>query len=220
MKRLLPLLSCALLAAAAPSAFGQAPGSGARFGFELRLGGVALDDDGWDDSVGGFGDIGLMAWDSREIFGLWIGVGGQGATYRWKDDWGEVESDILAVPFGASVLLRGDLGGGIALRAEAGARYVSMDIDDWDDDHYHHHHRRLYDDRDRYYHPDRYLDVDDTSLAVVALQLEFDLAPARIAVGGGYQFDLGKPDLSYLDETIGEIDLSGAMFFFSVGVVF
>ncbi|MBQ9727957.1 MAG: hypothetical protein IJV65_10710 [Kiritimatiellae bacterium] len=62
--------------------------------------------------------------------------------------------------------------------------------------------------------------MDDTSLAVVALQLEIDLSPAWIAFGGGYQFDLRKPDIEYLGRPIGEVDLSGALFFVDVGVVF
>ena len=228
MKRTIPLLCLALAAACAlpgraqePQVFSADDGGRPLFGFDIRLGGVAFDKDCWDDSVGGMVDFGLQVWEPSDIFGLWAGVGVQGASYVWEDDWGEVESDIVAVPVGASLLARIPLGGIVALRGEIGARYVAMDIDDWDDDHYHdRHHRRYRDDRDRYYHPDKYLDVDDTSLAVVSLQLEFDLDPAFIAVGGGYQFDLERPDVEYLGEPIGEVDLSGALFFVDVGLVF
>jgi hypothetical protein len=190
------------------------------FGFDIRLGGVAFEKDCWDDSVGGAVDFGLQLWEPSDVFGLWAGIGVQGASYAWEDDWGEVESDIFAVPVGASLLARVPLSDCVDLRGEVGARYVVMDIDDWDDDDYRHHHRRLAYDWDRYHHPDKYLDVDDTSLAVVSLQLEFDLDPAFLAVGGGYQFDLERPDVEYLRRPIGEVDLSGALFFIDVGVVF
>ena len=221
------ILTCALLLLAACALPGRAQDavvfddSGSPlFGFDIRLGGVAFEEDCWDDDVGGAFDFGLQIWEPSGIFGLWAGVGVQSASYLWNDDWGEVESDIVAVPVGASLLARLPLGNVVALRGEIGARYVAMDIDDWDDDDYHRHHRRYYGDRDRYYHPDRYLDVDDTSLAVVSLQLEFDFDPVVLAIGGGYQFDLERPDVEYLDRPIGEVDLSGALFFIDVGLVF
>ena len=225
MKRLLlpALLLC--LAPPAPAQDAAPPQDAARprFGVDVRFGGVAFSRDCWDDDIGAAADFGLTVWEPSGHFGLWFGLGGQGASYEWEDDWGRLESDVLAVPFGASLLARLPLGGGVALRGEAGARYVAMDIDDWDDDYYDRHHRRYRDrERDRYYNPDRYLDVDDTALAVAALQLEFDFAPApvRLAVGGGYQFDLRKPDVEYLHRPIGEVDLSGAFFFASFGVLF
>lgn len=227
MKR--PLLPCLLLAAACvfgaraqePQRF-SADGSGRPLlGFDIRLGGVAFEEDCWDDDVGGAVDFGLQVWEPSGIFGLWAGIGVQTASYAWEDDWGEVESDVVAVPFGASLLARLPLGDVVSLRGEIGARYVSMDIDDWDDDDYYDRHRRhRHSEWDRYRHPDRYLDVDDTSLAVVSLQLEFDLDPAVLAIGGGYQFDLQKPDVEYLDRPIGKVDLSGALFFIDVGLVF
>ena len=225
MKR--PLLPCLLLAAACvfgaraqePQRF-SADGSGRPLlGFDIRLGGVAFEEDCWDDDVGGAVDFGLQVWEPSGIFGLWAGIGVQTASYAWEDDWGEVESDVVAVPFGASLLARLPLGDVVSLRGEIGARYVAMDIDDWDDDR-HDHRRRGYDDRDRYYNPDRYLDVDDTSLAVVSLQLEFDLDPAVLAIGGGYQFDLEKPDVEYMHRPIGKVDLSGAFLYLAFGVEF
>ena len=228
MKSLRTLLPLALVAACALSGraqetqvFSAEDADRPFFGFDIRFGGVAFDQDCWDDSVGGAVDFGLQFWEPSGIFGLWAGIGVQGASYVWEDDWGEVESDIVAVPVGASLLARIPLGDRVGLRGEVGARYVAMDIDDWDDDDYrHHHHHRRYDEWDRYHHPDKYLDVDDTSLAVVSLQLEFDFDPVFLAVGGGYQFDLERPDVEYLDEAIGEVDLSGALFFIDVGLVF
>ena len=222
MKRFLPVVFAAILIPALAHAAGRVGGGSGvpQIGLEARFGGVVFDENCWDDDTGAMADFGLTIWEPSDTFGLWIGVGGQGASYRWEDPWGEVESDVVAVPVGASLLLRLELAAGIALRAEAGARYVAMDIDDWDDNHGHHGRRRRDDEWERYHHPDRYLDVDDTSLAVVALQLEFALDPVRLAVGGGYQFDLEKPDVEYLDRSIGELDLSGAIFFVSVGVFF
>jgi hypothetical protein len=219
---LILLAAAASVRAQEPQRFSAADGR-PLFGFDIRLGGVAFDKDCWDDDVGGAVDFGLQVWDPSGIFGLWAGIGVQGASYVWEDDWGEVESDVVAVPVGASLLARLPLGDVVALRGEIGARYVAMDIDDWDDDdYYEHHHRRWWLDpeRDRYWHPDKYLDVDDTSLAVVSLQLEFDFDPVVLAVGGGYQFDLERPDVEYLDRPIGEVDLSGAFFYFDVGLVF
>lgn len=226
MKRIqVQTLTILLLAAAAACAQEPAPfaaGDSGRpvLGFDVRLGGVAFDKNCWDDSVGAAVDLGLEIWEPSGVFGLWTGFGVQGPSYAWEDDWGEVESDVVAVPVGASLLVRLPLADRVSLRGEIGARYVAMDIDDWDEEDAHHHHRRRYGEWDRYYHPDRYIDVDDTSLTVVSLQLEIDLAPAFLAVGGGYQFDLERPDVEYLDRPIGEVDLSGALFYVATGLVF
>ena len=192
----------------------------ARFGLDMRLGGVALDGDDWKDSVGGFADFGLAFWSADGTIGLWGGVGVQGSTLKWDDGWGPVDTDTIAVPFGGSLFLRGEIAPGVALRLEGGARYVAMDIDDdeWDD--HHHHHRRYRDAYDRYYHPDKYLDIDDTAFAIATLQLEFNFDPVFFGIGGGYQFDLCKPDVKYDGEKIFEVDLSGALFFASFGILF
>lgn len=223
MKRLLPLLPCAvLLAGAAPArAEGAEPDAGdaPRIGVEVRVGGVILDKDYWDDSVGAMADVGLTLWTPDGILGLWAGLGGESATLKWTDPWGTVESDVTAVPVGGSLLLHCGLLPGFAVRAEAGVRYVFTDIDDWDDDHYRRRYRRD-DEWDRYHHPDRYLDVDDTAFAIAALQFEIDVAPLRIGVGGGYQFDLRKADVEYLDRPIGKVDFSGAIVFVDIGLVF
>ena len=159
MKRLPALLACSVLAACALPGRAQEPvvfdDSGRPLlGFDVRLGGVAFDKNCWDDDVGGALDVGLEIWEPGGVFGLWAGFGVQGASYVWEDDWGEVESDVVAVPVGASLLVRCPLGDAFALRGEVGARYVAMDIDDWDDDDHHRHHRRFSDDRDRFYHPE------------------------------------------------------------------
>ena len=162
----------------------------------------------------------MTLWEPNEVLGLWAGFGVQGAELVWDDPWGEVGSDVSAVPVGASLLLRCELSDLIALRGEAGIRYVAMDVEDWDDDYYDRHHRRWGDKRDLYWNPDRYLDVDDTSMAVASLQLEFVLGRGRLFFGGGYQFDLEKPDVTYCDRRIGSVDLSGAFFHLGGGFVF
>ena len=223
---LLPLLlACAAPVVAQDAAEnGPAPESGTGgdsvlVGFEIRVGSVFYDEDGWNDSVGAFGDLALTVWEPNGFLGLWAGFGGQGAELLWEDAWGEVETDVTAVPVGASLLLRCELSERFALRGEIGARYVAMDVEDWDDDYDGHRYRRG-DRRDLYWNPGRYLDVDDTSFAVAALQLEFVQGGGRLAVGGGYQFDLEKPDMEYMHRPIGEVDLSGAFFYLGAAVVF
>ncbi len=217
MKRI--LLPTLLLAAS--TTFAGFASDHARFGLDLRLGGVAYENDDWKDSVGGFGDFGLDLWSADGAFGLWLGCGFQGSTLKWDDGWGPVDTDIFALPFGASLMIRLEFAPGVAIRLEGGARYVAMDVDDdWDDDHYHHSFRHRRDDWDRYHFPDRYLDIDDTSLAVVSAQLEFNLDPVTLGIGGGYQFDLEKPEVTYDGETIFETDLSGAIFFANLTLLF
>ena len=228
MKRILPCLlvlvcaACVRAGDAAAPAPEPAPAGGGEsvlWGFELRRGGVFFDGDDWKDSAAAFGDLGLTVWEPNGWLGLWAGFGGQGAELLWDDPWGEVESDVTAMPVGASLLLRCPLGDSLAVRVEAGARYVATDVEDWEDD-YDRHRRRRGDRRDLYWNPDRYLDVDDTSFAVAALQLEFVQGRGRIAVGGGYQFDLEKPDVTYCDRRIGRLDFSGAFACLSGGFVF
>ena len=216
MKRI--LLPALLLAAS--TTFAGFASEKARFGFDFRLGGIAYENDDWKDSVGGFGDFGLDLWSADGSFGFWLGCGFQGSTIKWDDGWGAVDTDIFAIPFGASLMVRLEFAPGVALRLEGGARYVSMDVDDddWDDHHHGYHHRN--DAWDRYHYPDRYLDIDDTSLAVVTAQLEFNLDPVTLGLGGGYQFDLEKPEVTYDGKPIFETDISGALFFVDVGLVF
>lgn len=231
MKRILPcllLLACAASARAADAAPAPAPGPAPEaadgrdavfWGFEIKLGGVFFDADDWKDSSAAFGDLGLTVWEPNRYLGLWAGFGGQGAELLWDDPWGEVESDVTAVPVGASLLLRCPLGDSFAVRAEAGARYVATDVEDWRD-HYDHRRHRKGDKRDLYWNPERYLDVDDTSFAVAALQLEFSSGNGYLSVGGGYQFDLEKPDVEYCGRRIGRLDFSGAYFHVGGGFVF
>ena len=219
MKRIPLLLSSLLLAA---PAFAQESSNYAQLSLDTRFGYAALDDDDWKDGAI-MADLGLTIWSGDRVVGLWLGIGVEGATLQWDDGWGPVDTDVVAVPFGGSLILRAELLPGIALRAEGGARYVALDIDEPDYDYDHHHHRRYRDaDRswDQYYHPSDYLDIDDTTFAIASLTLEFNFLPFNLGVGGGYQFDLGKPEVTYDGKTIFEADLSSAFFFVSAGIVF
>ena len=135
MKRTI-LFSSVLLFLAASGASGAdeaaAGSSGVSFGVDFRFGGVILGDDCWDDSLGAAGDVGLVFWAPGETVGVWAGVGAQSASMRWTDSWGELESDVVTVPVGASLLLRAELSDGFALVGEAGVRYVAVDVADWD----------------------------------------------------------------------------------------
>lgn len=197
--------------------------SGSTFGVEMRLGGVAYKDDALDDA-GGIIELGVTFWEANRNFGLWVGGGVEGAELQWFEDFKDGrdnhETDIYGGLLGASLLFRAEILPNVALRAEGGARYVFMDVDDdWDDDHHHHHH---YHSRSEWREHEAAcgLDIDDTVFAIATLQLEFDLNPLLLAVGGGYQFDLVKPDVSFWGEDFDELDLSGALFFVSAGVEF
>ena len=216
MKRiLLPLCLAAAFTCALP-----AGAENARMGFDIRFGGIAFtEDEYYKDEVGGGIEAGLVFWSADRIMGLWVGGGVQGATLLWHDSWSDLESDIYSIPVGASLLVRGEILPGVALKAEGGARYAFLDVDD-DDDYHDYHHSRRHSDMDRYYHPEEHLDIDDTVFAIATLSLEFDLDPLVLGFGGGYQFDLDKPDMKYDGETVGELDFSGALFFVNLGLVF
>lgn len=210
-KILVAVLASLAIGASAQGAF-DSPG-----GLELRFGGVSLTEDYWDDDVIGGLDFGFVFWGQGGTLGCWIGCGVEGATLDWYDGYGNHETDFTAVPFGASLLLRGELNPAVAIRAEAGARYVALDIDDdpgYYDHHGHFHYNHGYD------RASRRLDVDDTAFAIASLQLEFNVRPFVLGLGGGYQFDLCKPDIEYDHEKFDEIDLSGAFFFINLGIAF
>ena len=214
MKRIPLLLSSLLLAV---PALAQEQGASATLALDTRFGYVVLDDD-WDDGAG-MAELGLAIWDGNRNVGLWVGAGVEGSTLQWDDGWGPVDTDVVAVPVGGSLLLRAEVLPGIAIRAEGGARFVALDIDE--PDYYGHHHPRYRDPEwDRYNHPSDYLDIDDTVTAVASVSLEFNFLPFNLGVGGGYQFDLRKPEVTYDGETIFEADLSGPFFFVSAGIVF
>ena len=213
MKKLLvAALAAASLTASAGSSF-TSPG-----GIEFRFGGIFMNEDYWDDTAGGI-DAGFVFWGQDGTLGLWLGGGVEAPTLEWNNGDRGVDTDIIAVPVGASILLRGELAPNIALRAEAGARYVFLDAED-DPDYYDHHHRERFHYDSRYDPASRDLDIDDTAFAVFSLSLEFNLRPIVLAIGGGYQLDCIEPEVSYCGEKFAEIDMSGPFAFLTLGVAF
>ena len=101
-------------------------------GVECRLGGVAMSGD-YLDSAAGFGDIGFVYWGPSATVGFWLGLGGEAATLEWNDGKHPIDTDISGGMFGLSLLLRGEILPGIALRGEIGGRYLYLDIDEPDD---------------------------------------------------------------------------------------
>ena len=212
MKRILSvLLLCSVL-----PVFGQgstAPSGG----LEFRFGGISYSEDYWDD-VSAAGNLGFVVWSGNGVVGLWLGGGAEAPTLKWNDGDHNLETDIVVAPVGVSLLIRAELFDGVALRAEGGARYTFMEVED----------NPRYSDRRRgrfhYDHPYDYssrdLDVDDTVLAICSLQLEFDIHPFVLGIGGGYQFDCIKPEIAYREEKFAEVDLSGAFGFVTFGLLF
>ena len=212
MKRILTasLIAAPVLTASAGSSF-NSPG-----GLEFRFGGIFMNEDYWDDTAAAL-DFGIVFWGQDGTLGLWLGAGVQAPTLEWNNGERGLDTDIIGVPCGASVLLRGELTDNIALRAEVGARYTFLDVED-DPGYYdrrgHYHYDHKYDSASRD------LDVDDTVLAVFSLALELNLRPFVIAVGGGYQLDCIEPEVSYREEKFAEIDMSGAFAFVNIGIAF
>ncbi len=211
MKKLLAsLLAVSAIAASAGSSF-NSPG-----GLEFRFGGLFPSEDYWDDAAGGL-DAGFVFWGQDGTLGLWIGAGIEVPTLEWNNGERGVDTDLEVVPVGASILLRGELAPNIALRAEAGARYVFLDVED-DPGYYDHRGHYHYD--HRYDSASRDLDVDDTAFASFSLALELNLQPIVLAVGGGYQLDCIEPTVSYAGEDFADIDLSGPFAFVNLGIAF
>lgn len=211
MKKILPL-TLALLALAVSA---QASG-----GLELRVGATMPSDDNMWEETGVMADIGFVFWNEADTLGFWLGGGVQANTLNWYDEAYSYKTDVTSVPVGASLLLYGQLLPGIGLRGEAGLRYVFQDIATSED---------YYDKRYEYDYIDYYgyyteaadhLELDNTALAVVSLQLEVNLPPFTLGIGGGYQFDLINAEISYDDVVFAETDISGAFAFVNVGVFF
>ena len=212
MKRILTasLIAASVLTVSAGSSF-NSPG-----GLEFRFGGIFMNEDYWDDTAPAL-DFGVVFWGQDGNLGLWLGAGVMAPTLEWNNGDRGVDTDIIGVPAGASVLLRGELTDNIALRAEAGARYTFLDVED-DPGYYDHRGHYHYD--YKYDSASRDLDVDDTVLAVFSLALELNLRPLVLAVGGGYQLDCIEPSVSYCGEDFADIDMSGAFAFINLGVAF
>lgn len=191
----------------------------AQTGINLSLRGGAIVPDRNDEwEVGGAMDIGVTFWPSPNV-GFWVGGGAQGWSMEeesfWLDDggWASIEGDVAVVPFGASLLLWGDLGNGFALQAEGGLRYAVVDSDASVESvrPYGAGRMVLYEDP---------IEIDDTVLAVASLQIEYNAAPWVFGFGAGFQWDLVEPDQQMLGETFAQTAFDAAFFFLTAGIAF
>lgn len=180
----------------------------------LRAGGVVPKvDDEWD--TGASFDLGFVFWASPNV-GLWLGGGAQDWPVAEEsvalDDGGWFATDGRAsvVPFGASILLWGELADNLAIQLEGGLRYAAVDsdvtVETW-----------LPEYMTAFEFP---IEIDDTVLAVASLQVEYATEFWSLGLGGGYQWDLGKPDQEFLGQTLSEADFSAALFFVSFALSF
>jgi len=170
---------------------------------------VPRDDKEW--SVGGSFDIGLIFWGSPNV-GLWIGGGGQSWSVKKEtvaldeSSWFETQGRAALAPVGASFILQGFLEQNLSLQFEGGLRYAFVDsdarVDVWEP-----------------YRPGYMivesipLDIDNTVLAVAALRLNYESDFWSLGIGGGYQWDLGKPDQKLWGEKISEANFGAGLFF-------
>jgi hypothetical protein len=183
----------------------------------IRGGGLAPDrDDEWD--MGASFDLGFIFWASPNV-GLWVGGGAQ--EWQVKEEtlglsdggWFTIDGRTSVVPFGASLLLWGDVGNNLAVRAEGGLRYAAVEsdvtVETWQP--YSPGYMAVYEDP---------IEIDDTVLAVVSLQLEYAAERWSLGLGGGYQWDLQEPDQTLLGQTVAETSFSAALFFITFDVAF
>lgn len=183
----------------------------------MRAGGIVPKvDDEWD--TGAAFDFGFVFWASPNV-GLWLGGGAQDWPVAEEsvslDDGGWFSTDGRAsvVPFGASILLWGELADNLAVQFEGGLRYAAVEsdvtVETWQP--YSPGYMAVYEDP---------IEIDDTVLAVASLQVEYATEFWSLGLGGGYQWDLGKPDQEFLGQTLSEADFSAALFFVSFALSF
>jgi hypothetical protein len=144
-----------------------------------------------------------------------LAVAGGGASYSIDDQDiqiqesnllldGELDGDVGLSTFGASLLLRPVLTDRLTLTLEGGVRYVAVDSD-----------AELEISAMRpgsrtFVHDT--LDIDDGVVAIAAATIEINVAPQVSLLGGaGYQFDLEKGTIEFLDEELGDNELEALM---------
>ncbi len=168
----------------------------------------------WDEACGG-AEFGLTLWLPASPIGLRGAIGAQGYGLEWNNGEVPLDTDIVTMPFGGDLVVDVGQNYGLGLRLAGGARYVAIDVDDWDDDYYRRHHR----DWAKYWY-DAALDIDDTWVAVASAQLVYNAYPFTLGIGGGYQWDIEKPDVSYRGEKFAEADFSAGFFMVTLGLTF
>jgi hypothetical protein len=114
------------------------------------------------------------------------------------------EGDVSLAPIGLSLLLKPVKTETLSLTLEAGVRYVMVEsYAEIEIDSVQPGLRTIIDDE---------VDIDDGIVAVALLQLEYRVGRQISLVGGaGYQFDLEKGDVEFLDEDLGENELEAAL---------
>jgi len=199
--------ACLVVFATACTLQSRAEGS---ISLDMRGGAIVpRDDKEW--SVGGSFDIGLIFWGTPNV-GLWIGGGGQGWSVKEESvaldstSWFETDGRVALAPLGASLILRGYLDQNLSLQFEGGLRYAIVDSDArvevWEP-----------------YSPGYMvvesiaLDIDNTVLALAALRLNYESDFWSLGIGGGYQWDLVKPDQKLGGQKIAEADFGAGIFF-------
>lgn len=204
-------MALALLAWSATAGLGQG------VGMMLRGGAILPDrDDEWD--TGSAFDLGFTFWATPNV-GLWAGGGAQGWTMAEETlglsdgGWAAIDGRVTVAPFGASLLLWGELADHLALQAEGGLRYAVVDsdatVETWRP--VSKGYMAVYEDP---------IEIDDTVLAVASLQLEYGADLWSLGLGAGFQWDLAKPDQTLLGQTIAETAFDAAFVFFSASLAF
>jgi hypothetical protein len=126
---------------------------------------------------------------------------------------GELEGDVGLSTFGGSLLLRPVLTEKIALTLEGGVRYVAVDSNAELE-------ISAVRPGSRTYLRDT-LDIDDGVVAIAAATVEINVAPQVSLLGGaGYQFDLEKGDVEFLDEDLGDNELEAILIQAGVAIRF
>ncbi len=127
----------------------------------------------------------------------------------------DISGDIDTVPVGASVLLRVMDTERLTLVLEGGARYVFTDDSGSDV-------RIIVTEPGRPTATSTHrLKIDDGVVAVAAAQLELKLTPnVFLLAGGGYQWDLDKGDVKFLDEKVSNNKFESALVQAGLGVSF
>lgn len=156
----------------------------------------------WDTAAGI--EAQLRLWDSERVaIALAIGFDSWEAKEEFsEDDDGSsyvamhVSGEASLVPVGISAVYRAPLAGGLSLVMEAGVRYVFVDSAITTE--------VAYEDAlgSDYFVED--VEIDDAMLAVLRVGLQADLSQELSIEGGiGYQFDVGRPNETFLGEDIG-----------------
>lgn len=208
MKRTIGLIVSILILAASP-ALAEGPHSG----LELAgFGTIYLPQDDAAYDVGAGLELQVRCWLTPNV-GLAAAIGDEAYAINERDEEiqeqdrrfrGELEGSVALAPVGVSLLVRPIVTERMSLTLAGGVRYVFVESD-----------AELEVDvtrpGSRIFVRDT-LDIDDGVVAVATASLEVSIAKQVALFGGaGYQFDLEKGDVEFLDEKLGENELEAFM---------